>query len=245
MAKLKEKNTVSKDKTCEDIKTVTDKMVTMKKTTKKTRKQVISFDENVNTLDKMVKTTTDTKHKKNLLKKKNTNNSNNSIKVMTKTQDNKSDVNIDMSQCTVRRSKRIRKVTDRYTTEVVIKRRRQKTVEIEKTDIRSTLKIISDENTSCNEDLKSKAKTATKTISKQKSSKSKEKKTNRRRPSIGGNSINKMLSNLRESRRKIPEHQKLKFVEKDPCIEILHQRIGLVTTRLSAIPESCEEYLYK
>ena len=65
-------------------------------------------------------------------------------------------------------------------------------------------------------------------------------KSTKRRKSVGRKGIGKLLFDYR-NRNRIPDYQKrLKYVEKDPNIDILHKKIGLVSTRLSAISESDE-----
>ena len=67
-------------------------------------------------------------------------------------------------------------------------------------------------------------------------------KSTKRRKSVGRKGIGKLLFDYR-NRNRIPDYQKrLKYVEKDPTIDILHKKIGLVATRLSAIPESNDEF---
>ncbi|CAG2101904.1 unnamed protein product [Medioppia subpectinata] len=154
----------------------------------------------------------------------------------------------DVSANCVRRSRRLKKVTELYSSEEVDKSNRRPNA-----NTMAEL-IVSVSATDADEPSKTRSK-ASKPKAQKESPKSKtekpskvaktskpkiEKKTkSKRRGSIGGKNIGKLLADYR---RRIPEHQKrLKYVEMDPNIDILYKKIGLVSTRLSAIPEAQDE----
>ena len=120
----------------------------------------------------------------------------------------------------VRRSNRVRKATDLYSSKDINKSNKQK--KCEKSE------LMSDTNKSSPK-------------SKSKSTKNTQKSTKKSK-SVSRKGIGKLLFDYR-NRNRIPDYQKrLKYVEKDPSIDILHKMIGLVSTRLSDIPESKDEF---
>ncbi|CAG2119442.1 unnamed protein product [Medioppia subpectinata] len=154
----------------------------------------------------------------------------------------------DVSANCVRRSRRLKKVTELYSSEEVDKSSRRLNA-----NTMAEL-IVSVSTTDADEPSKTRSK-ASKPKAQKESPKSKAEKTpkvaktskpkiekktkSKRRGSIGGKNIGKLLADYR---RRIPEHQKrLKYVEMDPNIDILYKKIGLVSTRLSAIPEAQDE----
>ena len=124
----------------------------------------------------------------------------------------KSDVD-DSDKSSVRRSNRNRKATDFY---------------------------IPEESVNCH---KKSNKASTECVnSDTKTNKSKENSKSRTKQKKGRKAIGKLLYDYRNNKRKrTPDYQKrLKYVERDPSVDILHKKLGLVAQRLSAISEAEE-----